>query len=84
MSGAYRLPGGRQITGALSVKFGRRARSGQWIEEPAAKYECLLCVTSVMVTGAGPVAAFVETIRTTHPESCPGFPVDQKCPDLAA
>lgn len=72
----YLLPDGRQITGALSVKFGQQARSGgRWIEQPAAKYECLVCETTEAVIGAANVTAFVQTIRSSHPATCPGHPV---------
>jgi len=71
---AYPLPGGRQITGALSVKFGRQTRDGRWIEQPAAKYECLICETSGIVTGADDVRHFVATIRDSHAATCPGQP----------
>lgn len=75
---AYPLPGGRQITGALSVKFGRQARDGRWVEPPAAKYECLICETSGIVTGTDEVKHFVATIRTAHPANCPGAPTLQQ------
>ncbi|MFJ1697623.1 hypothetical protein ACIOHC_21325 [Streptomyces sp. NPDC088252] len=75
---AYMLPDGRQITGALSVKFGQQARgTGRWIEQPAAKYECLLCETTETVIGAEAVTRFTHTIRTTHPATCPGSPIQQ-------
>lgn len=65
---AYPLPDGRRITGALSIKFGQQARGGgRWLEQPAAKYECLLCgTTEGPVVGAAAVTKFVQTIRTTH------------------
>ncbi|MEV6081699.1 hypothetical protein AB0L80_42485 [Streptomyces sp. NPDC052069] len=72
---AYLLPDGRQITGALSITFGQQARSSdRWIEKPAAKYECLLCEYVEVVTGAERVTAFVQTIRSSHPATCPGYP----------
>ncbi|MER6103592.1 hypothetical protein ABT115_15040 [Streptomyces sp. NPDC001832] len=72
---AYPLPDGRQITGALSVKFGQQARgTGRWIEQPAAKYECLRCAYVEIVTGAERVMAFAQTIRSSHPATCPGYP----------
>ncbi|WP_406735379.1 hypothetical protein OG508_28210 [Streptomyces sp. NBC_01108] len=75
---AYTLPGGRQITGALTVKFGQQARgTGRWVEQPAAKYECLLCETTEKVIGAEAVTRFTHTIRTTHPATCPGHPNQQ-------
>ncbi|MGQ4351956.1 hypothetical protein [Streptomyces drozdowiczii] len=73
---AYPLPDGRQVTGALTVKFGQRTRAGQWVEQPAAKYECLRCETTHVVIGAERVTAFVQTIRTTHPATCPGHPTE--------
>lgn len=73
---AYPLPDGRQITGALSMKFGRRTRDGEWVEQPAAKYECLLCETTEAVVGAERVTAFAQTIRTAHPATCPGHPTE--------
>lgn len=73
----YQLPDGRQITGALTVRFGQRTRLGQWVELPAAKYECLLCETTETVIGAERVTAFTQTIRTTHPATCPGHPTQQ-------
>lgn len=71
---AYRLPTGEQITGALTVKFGRQTRLGQWVEQPAAKYECLICETTETAIGAEAVTRFTQTIRTTHPATCPGHP----------
>ncbi|MFJ8855145.1 hypothetical protein [Streptomyces sp. NPDC102437] len=74
----YTLPDGRQITGALSIKFGQQARGGgRWIEQPAAKYECLLCEHIEIVTGAEAVTRFAQTIRATHPATCPGYPTQQ-------
>ncbi|MGW1463875.1 hypothetical protein ACWCPT_05905 [Streptomyces sp. NPDC002308] len=75
---AYPLPDGRQITGALSVRFGKQLRTGRWVEQPAAKYECLLCrTTEGPVIGAARVAKFTQTIRHTHPATCPGQPTQQ-------
>lgn len=74
---AYPLPGGRSITGALSVRLGRQTRDGRWAEQPAAKYECLICETTDLVLGADEVRSFVATIRTTHPGNCPGAPNHQ-------
>ncbi|MGX1483397.1 hypothetical protein RKD45_002473 [Streptomyces griseus] len=74
---AYQLPDGRQIEGALSVKLGRQSRDGRWVEQPAAKYECLICETAEVVIGAEKVTAFVQTIRLTHPATCPGAPTQQ-------
>ncbi|WP_327246577.1 hypothetical protein [Streptomyces sp. NBC_01320] len=72
---AYLLSDGRQITGALSVRFGQQARGGgRWIEQPAAKYECLVCETTEQVVGAEAVTRFAQTIRTRHPATCPGHP----------
>ncbi|MGC5400181.1 hypothetical protein ACPXCP_31130 [Streptomyces sp. DT20] len=71
---AYPLPNGQQITGALAVKFGRRTRLGEWVEAPAAKYECFVCNTTETVTGAEAVTRFTQTIRTTHRATCPGHP----------
>jgi hypothetical protein len=71
---AYRLPDGRQITGALTVRLGQQSRDGRWTKVPAAKYECLLCETTESVTGADAVTQFIQTIRTSHPVSCPGYP----------
>lgn len=68
---AYRLPDGRQITGALSVAFGRQLPNGTWAEHPRAKYECLACrTTEGPVVGAAAVKAFVPTIRATHKTNC--------------
>ncbi|MFE7105596.1 hypothetical protein ACFU98_10780 [Streptomyces sp. NPDC057575] len=75
---AYMLPDGRQITSALSIKFGQQARGGgRWIETPAAKYECLLCEHVEIVTGAEAVTRFTQTIRAIHPATCPGCPNQQ-------
>ncbi|MFD8667046.1 hypothetical protein ACFV1U_16835 [Streptomyces microflavus] len=75
---AYLLPDGRRITGALTTKFGKQARGGgRWIEQPAAKYECLLCETTEVVQGADKVQHFTQTIRITHPATCPGHPTQQ-------
>ncbi|MFE2936685.1 hypothetical protein [Streptomyces sp. NPDC059278] len=75
---AYPLPDGRQITGALTVRFGQQARGGgRWIEQPAAKYECLRCKYIEIVTGAERVTAFAQTIRAAHPATCPGYPNQQ-------
>ncbi|MFF6904552.1 hypothetical protein ACFY9Q_01250 [Streptomyces sp. NPDC012389] len=73
----YRLPDGRHIAGALSIKFGRQTRDGRWVEQPAAKYECLLCETTQVVQGADKVQHFTQTIRITHPATCPGAPTQQ-------
>lgn len=74
---AYPLPDGRQITGALSVKFGQQLRTGRWVEQPAAKYECLLCQrTEGPVTGAEAVTRFTQTARTNHRANCPGHPIE--------
>lgn len=73
---AFPLPGGRQITAALTVKLGRQNRAGRWVEQPAAKYECLVCETSTVVIGAEKVTALVHTIRTSHPATCPGHPIE--------
>ncbi|MEV7491454.1 hypothetical protein AB0O08_11935 [Streptomyces anulatus] len=77
MSG-YPLPGGRQITGVLTVDLGRQLKGGTWAEHPKAKYECLAC-SSVEgpVVGAAAVTAFTQTIRITHPATCPGHPAQQ-------
>lgn len=74
---AYQLPGGQQITGALTVKFGQQDRFGRWVEQPAAKYECLICEETTVVIGAERVTAFAHTIRATHPATCPGYPNQQ-------
>ncbi|WP_098892242.1 hypothetical protein [Streptomyces sp. or3] len=74
---AYPLPDGRAIIGALSTKFGRQTRDGRWIEQPAAKYECLVCETTEVVRGADKVQRFTQTIRITHPATCPGDPTQQ-------
>ncbi|MGY4903287.1 hypothetical protein [Streptomyces sp. 900116325] len=68
---AYLLPDGRQITGALSVQFGRQLKGGTWAELPRAKYECFACrTTEGPVVGAAAVTAFVQTIRATHKANC--------------
>ncbi|WP_030928437.1 hypothetical protein [Streptomyces sp. NRRL B-24720] len=68
---AYPLPDGRQITGALSVQFGRQLPNGTWAEHPRAKYECLTCrTTEGPVVGAAAVKAFVPTIRANHKTNC--------------
>ncbi|MEE4489364.1 hypothetical protein [Streptomyces sp. BE230] len=74
---AYPLPTGQQITGALSVRFGQQLRTGRWVEQPAAKYECLLCERTETVIGAEAVTRFTQTIRTTHRATCPGHPIEQ-------
>ncbi|MET7560595.1 hypothetical protein ABZS95_10360 [Streptomyces sp. NPDC005479] len=75
---AYTLPDGRQITGALTVQFGRQLKGGTWAEHPRAKYECLECrATEGPVVGAAAVTAFVQTIRATHRATCPGHPTHQ-------
>ncbi|MEU8886695.1 hypothetical protein [Streptomyces sp. NPDC048442] len=74
---AYFLPDGRQITGALTVRLGQQTRTGQWIEKPAAKYECLLCEVTVTMTGAEAVTRFTQTIRHLHRDTCPGAPTQQ-------
>lgn len=71
---ALTLPDGRQVTGALTVKLGQQLKTGRWIEQPAAKYECLLCEHTVTVTGAEAVTRFVQTIRPQHWATCPGYP----------
>lgn len=73
---AYPLPTGEQIIGALSVKFGQQLRTGRWIEPPAAKYECLLCERVETAIGAEAVTRFTQTIRTTHRDACPGYPIE--------
>lgn len=61
----------RHVTGALFVDCGRQARSGRWIDQPRARYECLLCRTQVgPVVGADRVQAFVASIRTAHRATC--------------
>jgi hypothetical protein len=68
---AYPLPGGRQITGVLTVALGRQLKGGTWAEHPKAKYECLLCRSvEGPVVGAAAVTAFTQTIRITHSTSC--------------
>ena len=74
---AYLLGDGRHITGALTIRFGQQLRDGRWVEQPAAKYECLLCETTEIVTGAAAVTRFVQTIRNTHRTTCPGQPNHQ-------
>ncbi|WP_097922069.1 hypothetical protein [Streptomyces sp. wa1063] len=70
MSG-YPLPGGRHITGVLTVALGRQLKGGTWAEHPKAKYECLACrTTEGPVVGAAAVTAFTQTIRITHPANC--------------
>ncbi|MEV0915450.1 hypothetical protein AB0I93_14415 [Streptomyces sp. NPDC049967] len=71
---AYPLPTGEQIIGALTVKFGQQLRTGRWVEQPAAKYECLLCERVEQARGAEAVTRFTQTIRTTHRATCPGHP----------
>ncbi|MFF2902847.1 hypothetical protein [Streptomyces sp. NPDC057966] len=73
---AYRLPDGRQITGALTIRTGAR--------RPEAKYECLVCETTETVRGVESVTEFVRTIRTTHPATCPGVPQKTRNEPVAA
>lgn len=64
------------LTGALFVDLGegredRRTGHIRWSRPPRARYECLRCgTTEGPVTGPSDVAAFVATIRTTHPTRC--------------
>lgn len=74
---AYPLPTGEQITGALTVKFGRQTRLGQWVEQPAAKYECLICERIETAIGPEAVTRFTQTARTNHRATCPGHPIEQ-------
>lgn len=60
------------VAAVLDIKCGEQDRLGWWVVEPTARYDCHRCgTTEGPVTGARPVKAFVEHVKSVHAGRCP-------------
>lgn len=60
------------VAAVLHIKCGERDRSGQWLVEPTARYDCHRCgTTEGPVTGFHSVKVFAEQVKAVHASRCP-------------
>lgn len=60
------------VAAELDIKCGEMDRSGDWVVEPTARYDCHRCgTTEGPVTGLHPVRVFVEQVKAVHAARCP-------------